>query len=55
MITLKDLYDQLERKQELISQLDVKILEGTTDNTELEAEILQTKEITSSISNVKAR
>ena len=55
MITLKDLYDQLERKQELISQLDVKILEGTTDNTELEAEILQTKEITSSISNAKAK
>ena len=53
--TLKDLHDQLERKQELISGLDAKILEGITDNTEIEAEILQTEEINSSISNAKAK
>jgi len=53
--TLKDLHAQLERKQELISNLDVKILKGTTDNTEIEAEIMQTEEINSSISTAKAK
>jgi len=53
--TLKDLHDQFERKQELISSLDAKILEGITDDTEIEAEILQTEEISSSISNAKAK
>ena len=53
--TLKDLYEQLERKQELISNLDAKILEGTSDDSELEAEILQTEEINSSISNAKTK
>jgi len=53
--TLKDLYDQLEMKQELISSLDAKILEGTTDYTEIETEILQTKEINSSVSVAKVK
>ena len=53
--TLKDLHDQFERKQELISSLDAKILEGITDDAEIEAEILQTEEINSSISNAKAK
>jgi len=50
--TLKDLYDQLERKQELILSLDA---EGTTDDTEIETEILQTEEINSSISVAKGK
>ena len=49
--TLKHLYEQLERKRELISKLDVKILEGISDDCELEAEILQTEEINSLVSN----
>ena len=53
--TLKDLYEQLERKQELISNLDAKILESTTDDTEIETEVLQTEEISSSISTAKAK
>ena len=39
--TLKDLHEQLQRKQELISGLDAKILEATTDEEEIEAEVLQ--------------
>ena len=53
--TLKHLYEQLERKRELISNLDAKILEGISDDSELEAEILQTEEINSSVSNAKAK
>ena len=53
--TLKDLYEQLERKQEFISNLDAKILESTTDDTEIETEVLQTEEISSSISTAKAK
>ena len=47
--TLKDLYEQLERKQELIASLDAKILDGTTNDEDIEAEILQSEEINSSI------
>ena len=53
--TLKDLHDQLDRKQELISALDAKILKGITEDTEIEAEVLQTEETNSSISNAKAK
>ncbi|XP_065900135.1 uncharacterized protein [Dysidea avara] len=53
--TLKDLHEQLQRKQELISGLDAKILEATTDEEEIEAEVLQTEEINSSISTAKAK
>ena len=53
--TLKEFLDQFERKQELISSLDAKILEGITVDAEIEAEILQTEEINSSISNAKAK
>jgi len=53
--TIATLYDQLERKQELILSLDAKILEDTTDNTEIETEILQTEEINSSISVPKEK
>ena len=35
---LKDLHKQLERKQELISSLDARILEATTDDSEIEVE-----------------
>ena len=53
--TLKDLHDQLDRKQELISALDAKILKGITEDTEIEAEALQTEETNSSISNGKGQ
>ena len=53
--TLKDLHDQLDRKQELISALDAKILKGITEDTEIEAEVLQTEETNSSKSNAKAK
>ena len=52
---MKDLHEQLQRKQELISGLDAKILEATTDEEEIEAEVLQTEEINSSISTAKAK
>ena len=48
--TLKHLYEQLERKRELISNLDTKILEGISDDSEL-----PTEEINSSVSNAKAK
>ena len=35
---LKDLHEQLERKKELISSLDARILEATTEDSEIEAE-----------------
>ena len=38
--TLKDLHDQLDRKQELISALDAKILKGIMEDTEIEAEVV---------------
>jgi len=53
--TLKDFHEQLQRKQELISGLDAKILETVTDDEEIEAEVLQTEEINSSISSAKAK
>ena len=53
--TSKHLYEQLERKRELISNLDANILEGISDDSELEAEILQTEEINSLVSNAKAK
>ena len=50
--TLKDLHNQLDRKQKLISALDAKSI---TEDTEIEAEVLQTEETNSSISNAKAK
>ena len=52
---LKDLHKQLQRKEELISGLDAKILEGITSDDDIEAKILQTEEINSSISTAKAK
>ena len=53
--TLKDLHEQLQRRQELISGLDAKILEATKAEEEIEAEVLQTEEINSSTSTAKAK
>ena len=52
--TMRDLHEQLQRKQELISGLDAKILKVTSEE-EIEAEILHTEEISSSISTAKAK
>ena len=52
---LKDLHEQLERKKELISSLDARILEATTEESEIEAEVLQAEEVSSSISTAKAK
>ena len=53
--TLKDLHEQLQRKKELLSGLDAKILEATTNDDDVEAEILQTEETHSLISTAKVK
>lgn len=53
--TLKDFYEQLQRKEELIAPLDAKILEATVENDAIEAEILQTEKINTTISTAKAK
>ena len=52
--TLRDLLEQLQRKQDLISELDGKILEATKEE-DIEAEVLQAEETYSTISTAKAR
>ena len=53
--TLTDFYEQLQRKEELIAPLDAKILEATVEDDAIEAEILQTEEINTTISTAKAK
>ncbi|XP_065911194.1 uncharacterized protein [Dysidea avara] len=53
--TLRDLHEQLTRKDSLIAALDTKILEALENDEEIEAEIVQTEEITSLISTAKAK
>jgi len=53
--TLKDLHEQLQCKHTLITVLDEKILETLDNDEEIEAEILQTEEVVSSISTAKAK
>ena len=53
--TLRDLHKQLQRKENLITTLDTKILEALDNDDEIVAEVLQTEEITSSISTAKAK
>ena len=53
--TLKDIYDQLEWKEEVISRLDAKILKGITNDDDIEKEIVETEEIHSSISTARAK
>ena len=55
MATLRDLHEQLQRKHDLITALDAKILEALNNDDEIEAEILQTEEIASLISTAKAK
>ena len=55
LTALKDLRKQLQRKEELISGLDARILKGITSDDDIEVEILQTEEINSSISTAKAK
>ena len=52
---LRDLHEQLQRKQDLITALDVKILEATKGDDEIEAEVLQSEETASAISTTKAK
>jgi len=52
--TLGDLLEQLQRKQNLIAELDGKILEATKEE-DIEAEVLQAEETNSMISTAKAR
>ena len=53
--TLRDLHEQLNRKNSLIAALDTKILEALDKDEEIETEILQAEEIASSISTTKAK
>ena len=53
--TLRDLHEQLSCKDSLIAALDTKILEALENDEEIEAEIVQTEEITSLISTAKAK
>ena len=55
---LKNIHDQLERKEEVISGLDTKILQNIIDDDDdddIEMEILQSEEINSSILTVRAK
>jgi len=54
VVTLRDLLEQLQRKQDLIAELDGKILEATEEE-DIEAEVLQAKETNSTILTAKAR
>ena len=53
--SLRDLHEQLRRKQDMISALDTKILEAIENDEEIEVEVLQAEEVASSISMVKAK
>ncbi|XP_065897328.1 uncharacterized protein [Dysidea avara] len=55
VVALRDLHEQLQRKQDLITALDAKILEATKGDDEILAEVLQAEETTSSISSAKTR
>ena len=54
-LTLRDLHEQLQRKHELITPLDAKILEATTEDDAIETEVLQAEETNTSISTAKAK
>ena len=54
VVTLRDLNEQLQRKYDLITTLNVTILEAT-EGDEIKAEVLQSEETTSTISAMKAR
>ena len=53
--TLRDLHEQLQRKHELITPLDAKILEAMTEDSTIETEVLQAEETNTSISTAKAK
>ena len=55
VVTLRDLHEQLQRKQDLITTLNLRILEASEGDDEIEAEVLQSEETTSTISAMKAR
>ena len=55
VVTLRDLNEQLQRKYDLITTLNVRILEATEGDDEIEAEVLQSEETASTISAMKAR
>lgn len=53
--TLRDLHEQLQRKQDLITPLDAKILEATVEDDAIETEVLQAEETNTEISTAKAK
>ena len=53
--TLRDLHEQLQCKHELITSLDAKILEVTTEDDAIETEVLQAEETNTLISTAKAK
>ena len=55
VVILRDLHEKLQRKQDIITMLKVRILEATEGDDEIEAEVLQSEETTSTISAMKAR
>lgn len=53
--TLRDLHEQQQRKQDLITPLDAKILEATVEDDAIETEVLQAEETNTEISTAKAK
>ena len=53
--TLRDLHEQLQRKYELMTPLDAKILEATVEDDAIETEVLQAEETNTAISTAKAK
>ena len=54
-IALRDMHEQLQRKEGLISALDAKILESIDNDEEIEAEVLQAENTISLITTAKAK
>jgi len=55
IVSLKDLFEQLQQKEELLSGPDGRKLEATTNDDEIVVETLQIEEIKSSILSAKAK
>ena len=54
-ITLRDMHEQLQRKEGLISALDAKILDALDNDEEIESEVLQAEDTASLIATAKAK
>ena len=53
--TLRDLHDQIQRKHDLITPLDARILKATVEDEAIESEVLQAEETNIAISTAKAK